>query len=309
MSKILFVANVHQHFLDCHLPYIAWLTEQGHDVHVAAGGTEVVPFASRQFVLSIRRSPFRWQNIQAFFELKKLIATNGYDLVHCHTPMGGVLARLAARTFWNKGMLKVLYTAHGFYIYKGAPLPYWLLYFPAEKFLSRLTDGLITINQEDHAHAHQYRFRSREIFRINGIGIDHRRFSPISDEEKTHYRREYGFRETDFLLIYAAEFIPRKNHRFLIDSLPGLIREIPGLKLIFAGTGPIIEELKAYATKAGVQDHIWFAGFRHDIDKLMSMSDCYIVYILTDIPANFTLICPRFVHRMSTLRLCLTKSC
>ena len=62
----------------------------------------------------------------------------------------GVLARLAAKSL---GISPVIYTAHGFHFYKGAPIINWLLYYPVEKWLSRYTDALITINQEDYHRA------------------------------------------------------------------------------------------------------------------------------------------------------------
>lgn len=187
MKRILFVANVHQHFLDCHVPYIQWLTEQGHEVHVAAGEERTVPFAARQFNLSIRRSPFSFKNIRAFGQLKSIIRENRYDLVHCHTPMGAVLTRLAARSFRRKGLLKVLYTAHGFHFFKGAPLAYWLTFYPVEKWLSRDTDVIITINREDFALVQKNGFRNHQTFRIDSIGVTPGKFFTVSPERKMEH--------------------------------------------------------------------------------------------------------------------------
>ena len=108
---------MHQHFLDCHLPYVGWLKEQVYVVDLAAGEDQQVPLADRQFFLSIQRSPFHRQNIKAYGELKQVLKENQYDLVHCHTPMGAVLARLAARKLRKQGKLKVIYTAHGFHFF------------------------------------------------------------------------------------------------------------------------------------------------------------------------------------------------
>ena len=73
--------------------------------------------------------------------------TMNFDLVHCHTPMGGALARLAAH---NTHTGPVIYTAHGFHFFKGAPLINWMIYYPVECYLSRYTDVLICINVEDY---------------------------------------------------------------------------------------------------------------------------------------------------------------
>jgi glycosyltransferase EpsD len=71
--------------------------------------------------------------------------------------MGACLSRLAAR---NRGA-KIIYTAHGFHFFKGAPLLNWLVFYPIEKYLSKYTDGLVTINEEDYYLANQ-KFKMQE---------------------------------------------------------------------------------------------------------------------------------------------------
>lgn len=124
----------------------------GWEVHVAANGQTKLPYVDEKFSIPIRRSPFHPQNLAVYRQLKKVIDTYEYDIVHCHTPVGGVLARLAARQARRCGT-KVLYTAHGFHFCKGAPMRNWLLYYPVEKWLSAYTDCLITINEEDYRRA------------------------------------------------------------------------------------------------------------------------------------------------------------
>ena len=272
-KKILFVANVHQVFLNNQVPYLKWLADNGHEVHVAACGDEQIPYAARQFNFSIQRRPFEWKNIKAYFELKKIISENKYDLIHCHTPMGGVLTQLAACNFRKKNGLKVIYTAHGFHFYKGAPLIYWLLYYPVEKFLSRFTDALITINEEDYKNTVRFGFKCSEIFRIQGIGANSYKFRQLNTEEKKQIRNENGYSDNCFLLVYAAEFNHGKNHRFVIDALPQLIKQIPNLKVIFAGDGELKDEMVTYARQHNVLDNIDFVGFRNDIEKLMGIAD------------------------------------
>ena len=275
-KKILFVANVHWFYLHFLLPYIQWLTQMGHEVHVVAGSNEIVPFATRQYNIPIQRTPFSWKNVKAYLELKKIIHENNYDLIHCHTPLGGVIARLAARSFRKNIGLKVLYTAHGFYFYKGAPILYWLLYYPVEKYLSRYTDGLITINEEDFNNTRRFGFKCREIFQIPGIGVNTVKFRSVSSEVKSQIRMEKGYSENAFILIYAAEFIHRKNHRLIIDAIPQLIVQIPGLKVIFAGAGELNNELEFYTKKKGLLKIIDFVGYRNDMEKWMGMADVVI---------------------------------
>jgi glycosyltransferase EpsD len=187
--------------------------------------------------------------------------------------MGGVLARLAARKFRRKGNLKVLYTAHGFHFFGGAPVFYWLTFYPVEKWLSRYTDAIITINHEDFDLVKTHGFRNRQTFRIDSIGVTAGKFFPVSREEKSSLRKKYNYTNDQFLLIYAAEFIHRKNHRLILDALTFLVKEIPGIKLLFAGNGELLDKMKSYCHEKNLDRYVDFLGFRQDIGQLMNISD------------------------------------
>lgn len=269
------MANIHKHFLAFHLPYIQWFKEQGYEVHVAAGGDRsvVVPNANKMFYLSLERHPFKVANIKAYKELRHIIEAEDYCLVHCHTAMGSVVARLAARRERAKGHLKVLYTAHGFHFFKGGPKQYWLMYYPMERYLSRYTDAIITINQEDYELVRTRGFRNRDTYKIPGIGINTERLI-VTDEETRHsLRREYGYDENTFILIYIAEYIERKNHRFILESLPEIVKAFPNVKVLFAGRGVLMEQMKALTSTLHVERYVDFLGFRKDIGQLIALSD------------------------------------
>ncbi|TWI58128.1 glycosyltransferase EpsD [Halalkalibacter nanhaiisediminis] len=148
-KKILVCATVDYHFKAFHLPYMKRFKEQGWDVHVEAAGTLDLPFTDVKFNIPFQRCPFNLANIKAYKELKTIIDKQQYSIIHCHTPFGGVLARLTARKARQHGT-KVIYTAHGFHFSKGAPIINWLIYYPLEKFLLSFTDSLIPINKEDY---------------------------------------------------------------------------------------------------------------------------------------------------------------
>lgn len=152
MNKILFLSNT-ANFSKFNRPFMQWFKEQGWQVDYCSAGEEKVLDCDNQFSINIARSPFSLKNLQGLKQLKNILANGNYQILHCHTPMGGVLGRLAALKLWKQGKLKVIYTAHGFHFYKGAPLVNWLLYYPMEKFLAQWTDVIITINEEDYERA------------------------------------------------------------------------------------------------------------------------------------------------------------
>ncbi|MBM6649470.1 glycosyltransferase family 4 protein [Bacillus sp. RIT 809] len=271
-KKVLFCATVDYHFKAFHLPYMKWFAEQGWEVHVAANGNMELPYVNQKYNIPFQRSPIRLQNFHAYKKLMSIIDKNKYNIIHCHTPMGGVIARLAARKSRKQGT-KVVYTAHGFHFCKGSPYMNWLLYYPIERILASHTDCLITINQEDYDLAVKHRFPVKDIKLVHGVGIDVQRFTPVTEIEKRELKLQCGYKPQDFLMFYAAEFNKNKNQSFLIHVLAQLKNEMPHAKLLLAGEGPLIEECKKIATQLGVTNMVHFLGYRNDIASLLQMCD------------------------------------
>lgn len=271
--KILYVATSDIHLKTFHLPYLNWLSETDYIVEIAAeqrGGLSI-DCVDRAHWMPFPRKLVSIQNIKTYRRLKDLIDAGDYDLIHCHTPIPSALTRLAARR-WRKRGRQLLYTAHGFHFYRGAPLKNWLFYYPIEWILSAFTDTIITINKDDFGYIDGRMWHDRS-FMIRGIGVQTERFKPVTIEDRHNLREELGFAENDFILLYVAEFIPRKNHQFLIDALPELHRKIPNVKLLFAGRGDLLEKCEAQVASQNLGDAVHFLGFRSDIPKLAAIAD------------------------------------
>lgn len=285
-NKILFCATVDYHFKAFHLPVMEWFKQQGWEVHIAAKGELDLPFVDQKFNLSIERSPFHLNNAKAYLELKSLIKQQNYNIIHCHTPMGGVLARMAGTAARRNGT-KVIYTAHGFHFCKGASLLNWALYYPIEKRLSSLTDCLITINNEDYNLAIAKKFKAKRITHVHGVGVNTARYKPVQKIEKWRFRQELDFRTDDFLLFYAAEFNKNKNHQLLIQAIALLKEQVPHVRLLLAGQGPQLEPCRELAEKLGVESMVHFLGYRNDIDRLLPMCDVAVASSLREgLPVN-----------------------
>lgn len=276
MKKVLFVENS-AGFCKFNAPYMNWFKQQGWQVdHVAPGIEEKFAYGvTHHYDVDIHRSPFSFQNIKAIKALKKLIDKEQYDLVHCHTEMGGLCARLAAISARKKGC-KVIYTSHNYPFYKGASMVAWTVFYSVERMLAPLTDAVVTINEEDYQITCKHRFAIGPNFKIDGVGVNLERFSPVSTEEKMKLRDEVGVPKDAFVLLYTAQFIPRKNHEMLIKQVPKIRESIPTLKVLFAGNGPIFEVMKALANNLGVSDCISFLGGRGDIDRLCRLADLHV---------------------------------
>lgn len=275
MKKVLFVATVNAHIIGCHLPYLKWFKEQGYEVHVASRGTEKIEYCDKHFDIPFERFPLQISNIKAYSELKKIIKDSDYDIIHCHTPVGGVLTRLVARKERKKGT-KVLYTAHGFHFYKGAPLLSWLIYYPIEKIMAHYTDCLITIVNEDYDFAKKH-LKAKKIKHINGIGVNTERFlEDITEEQKIKLRQELGIKDKDIVFSYVAELNKNKNQILLINAMEKLKEQIPNIKLLLVGDGILLQKYKEIVKNKKIEDKILILGRREDINEILSITDIYL---------------------------------
>ena len=235
MKKVLFVATITKHIIGFHTPYLKWFKEQGYEVHVASNGNEKIEYCDKHFNIPFERFPIKVNNLKAYKQLKNVIDSNQYTIIHCHTPVGGVLTRLAARDSRKNNKTKVMYTAHGFHFYKGAPILNWIIYYPIEKICARWTYCLITINQEDYKLAKR-QFRIQKIKLIHGVGVDENKFNiKVDKKRKIEIRHKLGLNEDDFVISYVAELNNNKNQGMLIE----VIKELNNnkIKLLLVGTG------------------------------------------------------------------------
>lgn len=277
VKKCLIVSTVSRQFTLFERGNIKVLKELGYEIHGVANYSD----ASKQLEnleiiqhhIDIQRSPFSIKNIKAYKQLQKIMKTDEYDLIHCHTPMGGVLARIAAKKARKQGKTKVIYTAHGFHFFKGAPLLNWLLYYPIEKFLSKYTDCIITINQEDFDIANQ-KFKAKKVELVNGIGIDETRFNfEMPEKDKSALKEDLGIRKEDFVLICIGELNKNKNQIMAIEAAKKLCKEQPNIKLILVGMGSRKEFYEKKIKEYDLQDNIQLIGYRTDIPQLLKISN------------------------------------
>ncbi len=222
------------------------------------------------YQIDFSRNPLKVNaNIRAYRQLKKVVKEKGINLIHCHTPVAGVISRIIAR----KTMTKIIYTAHGFHFYDGAPLKNWIFFYPIEKFLSRWTDVLITINREDYIRAVK-KLHAKDTVYVPGVGVDIDRIdNHFSDVEKK--RNELGLKREDVMILSVGELSARKNQEIVIKTL-GAIGDAK-FKYYIAGKGDIKERLMQLAQSTGVDNNVFFLGFRTDVIDLCKAADLFVL--------------------------------
>lgn len=275
-KKVLLVATVQSHICQFHKALVEVLHEHGCEVHVAARDNLAekngmkLDFVEKVYNVPFSRSPKSLDNLKAYKEMKKIISAGSYDVIHCNTPMGGIVTRLAAQKARKRGT-EVIYTAHGFHFYKGAPKKNWLVFYPIEKLFSRLTDKLITITQEDYELASK-KFHCK-VYRIHGVGVDERRYFPADEEMKSALRRELGYTDDQKLILCIGELLPNKNQGMAIRMMKELVKDFPEAKLLLAGNGPEKENLEALIMELGLEEHVELLGYCTYLEKYQKAVD------------------------------------
>ncbi len=274
--KILYITTV-----GCTMSFfkdlIKHLTDQGHTVDLACNEQDykIDPFFHelklKTFPLSCSRSPFSAGNVKAVKEIKEIVKNGGYDIVHCHTPIAAACTRLACKGFRKKG-LRVIYTAHGFHFFKGAPKQNWAIFYPLEKLCARYTDTLITINREDYELS-KNKFKTTKSLYVPGVGINTERFADAACDREAK-RKELAVPEDAFLLLSVGELNENKNHRTVIKAIAEL--ESKNVHYAVAGKGGERENLLSLASELGISDRIHLLGQRNDIRELLKTADAFL---------------------------------
>lgn len=285
MPKVLITATVASMIDLFNMNNIEILQNMGYEVHVAANfvnGNVTSDSRLIEFKKELDKKKVKYYNIefsrdafdlkthfQTYNELLNLCKINDYEFIHTQTPIAGAITRLVA----HKLKIKNIYMAHGFHFFKGAPLKNWIIYFPIEKFLSRYTDVLVTINKEDYNRSKK--FLANEKKYIPGIGIDLNKYSNTNNLKVDYLKKELGIDENSKIILSIGELNKNKNHQVVIKALSQIKNS--DIHYLIAGQGTLESHLLQIATELGVGKQVHLLGFRKDIKNLLKFSDMFIL--------------------------------
>lgn len=279
MKRVLLTATVQSHIVQFHKPLIDVLHNAGYEVHVAAKDNLAeknglkLDFVERVFDVPFSRSPRSSDNIKAYRRLKDIIETEHYDIIHCNTPMGGIVTRLAAKKVRKNGTL-VFYTAHGFHFYQGAPIKNWIIYYPIEKYMALLCDKVITIAKEDYRIAKR-KFKT-QVCHIHGVGVDSGRYHSFNKQEVMALREKMNLKPDDFCVLCIGELNDNKNQIVLLKSISKLVDRYPNIRVLLAGNGPKELLLKKYISSNGLSNNVSMLGYRTDLETITPAIDLLV---------------------------------
>lgn len=274
MKKVLYITTVSRTVNAFLVPHIQMLLDEGYQVDIATCIDKPIDesLTSRGvniFNIPFARNPLHPGNVKAFGQLIQIQKKEQYDMLHVHTPVASIFGRLLKFRFPK---VKTIYTAHGYHFLKGGPKIGWLLYYPIEKVMAKLTDVTITINQEDYDITIK-KLRPKKAYLMNGVGLDLSHYKILPEEQNLRKRQELGLEADDFIIIMIAELNENKNQIQLIKAMELLKDNYPDIKAILVGEGHKLSELQQEVNNRGLNQQIQFLGFRTDINELINVSN------------------------------------
>lgn len=278
--KLLYILNIAEKVNN--FSYTSMLAAQalGIEYHIAGNWgyaseeerhADEVKYGIHIYQIDFIRTPYHPGNHKAYKQLLTLAQNEQFDIIHCNTPIGGILGRMVGKRCKTPC---VIYQAHGFHFYKGAPLKNWLLYFPVEQWFAHYTDAIITINKEDYKRAqHFHLHRKGKVYYVPGVGIDITQYI-INKSIRVSKRTELNLQKDDIMLISMGDLIDRKNYPVSISAVAK--SNNPHLQYFVCGEGPEEENLRTLIKQLGVEKQVHLLGFRYDIKELLNAADIYL---------------------------------
>lgn len=281
MKKVLIITTNSGFLTQFEMNDVKILIEQGYQVHYASNFKKPIyeintdKLKQQKIILhqiDIEKSPVHvCKNSKALKQLIQIIEKEKIDLIHCHNPIGGVIGRVAAG-FSNKEIC-VIYTAHGFHFYKGAPIKNWLLYYTAESILAHNTDILITINHEDYVRAGHFHLKKHgRVERIPGVGVNIDKFQR-KPEKSAEKRKELNIPQEAFHIVSVAELNENKNQKVIIKALARMKQD--NIYYSICGKGKTQHYLQKLISKYHLENNVRLLGYRTDIDEILQTADCF----------------------------------
>lgn len=281
-KRVLIVANTAYMIRQFNMNNIELLQNMGYQVEVACNFLEGNPIpheiinkfadhlSSMKVIchqIPLVKSPLKiLKNYKAYRMLIKLMASRKYEFVHCQTPMAGALARVSA--YMTK--TPAIYMVHGFHFHHKSGILAWILYYPIERVLSRLTNSLIVINQEDYELA-KIKMKPKHLYYVPGVGID---VEALERSANLHLlsKQKIGVPDNTIIVLSVGELNKNKNHETVIQAIAQLPNEV---HYVIAGDGILKGYLQSCAEQYGVVDRVHFLGFRTDIQSIYRLADVY----------------------------------
>ena len=220
--------------------------------------------------LSTTRGVGLWSIFKATLEVYRILSRSHYDIVQCHTSVGGVVGRLAG---WAARTPVVLWTVHGLGSHPGHPPLKRALFRVIEKVLDYFTDHYVAVSHDLRDQGVRAGIFSADKVTVipNGLQFDH---LPAAFDVAAK-RRALGIPEGCPVIGTITRLEPQKAVDVFLRAVAQATRQLPNLVTLIAGDGPQRKELEALAARLGLTGQVRFLGWRTDAVELVGALDIF----------------------------------
>lgn len=289
MKKILFVASTLSHIENFHIPYLKYFKEKGFEVHILGtpNNKSQIEYADKIYPITFEKNMFSINNFKNVFKISKIIKLENYDFISLHTTLAAFFVRLSIMISANKPKL-VINTVHGYLFDSNTPFMKRTIFLLCEKIVQPVTNTIIVMNSDDYSIAQKYKLYKRNLYKIDGMGVNISKFPAINANEKYELRKKFDLSKNDFILVYVAEFSKRKNQKFLIQCMANLINDgFNNIKLLLIGDGKLFNEAISYSKELNVYNNIIFTGYTKNTCSYYQLADvCVSASRIEGLPFN-----------------------
>ena len=237
-----------------------------------ARGVKTVP------VSALVRRIHLLKDLRAMLAILQVIRRVKPHIVHTHTSKAGLLGRMAA---WLAGIPNIVHTPHGHVFYGHFGRAGSRLFLVLEKLAARITHRLIALTEPERADYEQLRVApsSKLVTVHSGVHLDRFKSSlPLKDKRDVLPELPADA----FVIGYVGWLIPVKGVMTLLEAMTVAARQCAQAHMVLVGKGCLEKEMRAYARRTGIEDRIIFAGWRHDVERLMACFDLFVLPSLNE---------------------------
>ncbi|TFZ00196.1 glycosyltransferase family 4 protein [Ramlibacter humi] len=203
----------------------------------------------------------------------RLLAQGGYEAVHTHTSLGGLIGRVAARVC--RAPVQVIHTLHAYGADEFTPVPQKWVYWAVEKALDRMTNRYVSPSH----YTREYGRRTHVIDAAKARVIHNSLpLQPPSERasQRRRLRGELGLAEDETLFLFCGRFEKQKGVDVLLEAA-ARVAPPARFRLVLCGTGELQPQLMQQAHRLGLGGRVLWAGWQPDVRPYYAAADVFVM--------------------------------
>lgn len=221
-----------------------------------------------------------WHDALAVGELRQLIGSSRYDVVHLNSSKAGVVGSIAAATIPRSKRPKVVYTAHGWvFVEPLSPARRWM-YRVMERVTAPAKDVIVCVSQQSKDDALDASVGKPDQMAVVPIGLNRDDLSFLPrPEARAELCRLAGIQDGPNvqLAVAIANYYATKGIDLLLAAWPRVLEKHPEAHAVVLGDGPLGDDLRRQLASEGIAERFHLPGTVPDAYRLLHGADLFIL--------------------------------